>query len=110
MMKSFVLVSKETSEKLWGREMIWETFDQDNKFIFLCGECSIKEIKKLGTPNDAELEKIWEETEKTMDTVIDLPSIPERFKNVLFMEDLDWTYRLLPNALIICEYCRKTII
>ena len=108
--KAYVgLVSKETSGKLWPRGWMWETPDLVNKFVFLCFDCSIGVFKGFGNPTDLELKQIRDEVKKKID-VIEPLTIPARFKEVLSSEEIDWTYRLLPDAIIICDWCGKTVI
>jgi len=105
------MVSKETSGKLWGCGAIWETHDEANKFIFLCGDCSAKELKGLKPPTELEFEKICDEVEKKIEVIdTDTLEVPKKFKDTLFVEELSWTYRLSPDAIIICESCEKTVI
>ncbi len=107
-MKSFELVSKERSGELYSRGGICET--SDGKFLFLCSDCLVKEIEKLGSPNEIEAKKISEELERTIDVIRDLAPIPERFKAILYCEEADWTYRLRADEILICDRCGKTVI
>ena len=102
-------VTKETSGKIWSRGVIWETPDVDKRFLFLCGECSVKELKAIRPPSNSEWEKCLSEAEKTID-IIEPLHVPDKFKDVLIAEEFDWTFRLRLNAMIICEQCGKMVI
>ena len=105
----FTIISKETDNKLWARGAIWETSDEKNKFVCLCGDCSAKELKQRRPPTDLELEKIYDELEKQGE-VIEHLTVPDKFKDTLFTEEIDYQYRLRPNALMVCEKCGKMVI
>jgi hypothetical protein len=40
--------------------------------------------------------------------VFEVLTVPDKFKDALTVEDLDWTFRLFPEGIIICEGCGKT--
>ncbi len=103
------LVAKQTSGKLWARGAIWETPDEKNKLIFLCGECSIKEFKKLqqSVLSEQEAEKLFEKA--SSDAIEPLPKIPEKYKGELYASETDWHYRMVNNAVIKCEGCGEIV-
>ncbi len=106
------MVSKETGANLWARGIIWEINGEPQ---FLCCRCS-KEIvgrlkrsfsRTLDGLRDEELEILHEQL--TSDAIRTL-KVPEKYKDDIYVEEVDWTYRLARNGLIKCENCGEIVI
>ncbi len=106
------MVSKETGGNLWAKGIIWDVGDEPQ---FLCCRCS-KEIvgrlkrsfsRTLDGLRDEELEILHEQL--TSDAIRRL-KVPEKYKDDIYVEEADWTYRLAGNGLIKCENCGEIVI
>jgi len=102
------LVSKETGGKLWGRRAILEIKGEPR---FLCGECSRKSLKVMESHllglSDEQYLKLYE---KITGDAIEPLLVPEKYKGILYSEEINYTFRLCQDALIICENCGKSVI
>ncbi len=106
------MVSKEAGGNLWSRGIIWEIKGEPQ---FLCCRCSkeiVGRLKKsfsrtLDGLRDEELEILHEQL--TSDAIRPL-KVPEKYKDDIYVEEADWTYRLAGNGLIKCEQCGEIVI
>ena len=106
------MVSKEIGGNLWVIGIIWDVGGEPQ---FLCCRCSkeiVGRLKKsfsrtLDGLRDEELEILHEQL--TSDAIRPL-KVPEKYKDDLFVEEVDWTYRMAENGIIKCEKCGEIVI